>query len=365
MNTPQEFAPLLTGLRRLADRHFTGGAAMVTLTRTRGSTFRRPGARMLVGGDGHVVRGLSGGCPEQDIVARAQRVIAEGRPEIVRYNADYGLDALIEMGCGGELEVLIEPIEDSDDLGFVDTVERCLSTRTPGLLATAFARNGRCLVPRPRRLVWAENFASDGFGDPALSQAVLALGLANPTNRAVVERIDTADGVIDVLIERLQPPHALLLIGVSAAALALARIGETLGWAITLVDHRAEAPPPELPASARWLTATPAQLMQQLQTDHHSSAVVMTHNLDRDIAYLQALRAAPLAYLGAIGSRARSAKLQAGCGLTAPQLRAPAGLDLGSETPEEIAVAIAAEILAVAAGRNGGMLSATDRPIHD
>lgn len=364
MNTPQEFAPLLAGLRRLADRNFAGGAAMATLTRTRGSTFRRPGARMLVGGDGHVVRGLSGGCPEQDIVARAQRVIAAGQPEIVRYNAEYGLDALIEMGCGGELEVLIEPIAGPDDLRFVDAVERCLSTRTPGLLATAFARDGHCIAPRPRRLVWAEGIASDGFDDPLLSEAVLAQGLAGYTNRAVVERIDTADGVIDVLIEKLQPPHALLLIGVSAAALALARIGETLGWAITLVNHRAEAPPPELPASARWMTAAPAQLMQQLRTDRHSSAVVMTHNLDRDIAYLQALREAPLAYLGAIGSRARSAKLRAGSGLAAPQLRAPAGLDLGSETPEEIALAIAAEILAVAAGRDGGMLSATDRPIH-
>ena len=362
MNTPQEYAPLLAGLRRLADLNFAGGAAMATLTRTRGSTFRRPGARMLIGGDGHVVRGLSGGCPEQDIIARAQRVIAAGRPEIVRYNAEYGLDALIEMGCGGELEVLIEPITGPADLAFMDAVEHCFSTRRPGLLATVFARDGHCIAPRPRRLVRAEGLAHDDLDDPALSAAVLARG---PARRAAVEHIDTADGVIDVLIERLEPPHALLLIGVSAAALALARIGETLGWAITMVDHRAEAPPPELPAGARWLSASPAQLMQQLQADRHSSAVVMTHNLDRDIAYLQALRDAPLGYLGAIGSRARSAKLKAGSGLAAPQLRAPAGLDLGSETPEEIALAIAAEILAVAAGRDGGMLSATDRPIHD
>ena len=190
MNTPQEFAPLLAGLRRLADLNFAGGAAMATLTRTRGSTFRRPGARMLIGGDGHVVRGLSGGCPEQDIIARAQRVIAAGRPEIVRYNAEYGLDALIEMGCGGELEVLIEPITGPADLAFMDAVEHCFSTRRPGLLATVFARDGHCIAPRPRRLVRAEGLAHDDLDDPALSAAVLALG---PARRAAVEHIDTAE----------------------------------------------------------------------------------------------------------------------------------------------------------------------------
>lgn len=366
MNTPQEFADLLAGLRRLEANGFAGGAALATLTRTRGPTFRRPGARMLVCGDGLIVRGLSGGCPEADIIARSREVIAEGRARIVRYDREHGLDALMELGCGGELEVLIEPLSSADDLRFVAPVEHCLNSRTPGFLATVFARGGECLSPRPRRLVWADGTLNDNIGDATLSAAIVAKGsLANGDLRPVVERIDTEAGSTDVLIERLQAPHALVLIGAGAGAVALARIATQLGWVTTLVDHRSDtAAPPGLPAAARFVAAGPQVLTQRVALDRRSSVVVMTHNLERDIDYLLVLRDAPLAYLGAIGSRSRVAKLFAATGLASPRLRAPAGLDLGSETPEEIALAIAAEILAVTTGHGGGVLSAASGPIH-
>ena len=365
MNTPQEFADLLAGLRRLEASGFAGGAALATLTRTRGATFRRPGARMLVCGDGVVVRGLSGGCPEADIIARAKEVIAADQPRIVRYDREHGLDALLELGCGGELEVLIEPLNGAADLRFVAPVEHCLTTRTPGFLATAFALDGRCLAPRPRRLVWNGEVLNDDFADVALSSAVIAVAGSNHHARVAVERIATDTGATDVLIEKLVPPQALILIGTSAAALALARMATQLGWLTTLVDHRGDqGAPAGMPAAVRFVNATAATLTAKIPLDGRSSVVVMTHNLERDIEYLDALRSAPLAYLGAIGSRERTAKLQQATGLTAPQLRAPAGLDLGSETPEEIALAIAAEILAVTTGHSGGVLSALSSPIH-
>src|ERR1700756_5637909 len=155
MNTPQEFETLLQGFRKLEGQGFAGGAALATLTRTNGSTFRRAGARMLVCGDGSVVRGLSGGCPEADIIARSHEVIAAGTARIVRYDRENGLDALIELGCGGELEVLIEPLGGSADLAFVSAVERCISARAPGFLATAYTNEGGVIGPRPRRLVWS------------------------------------------------------------------------------------------------------------------------------------------------------------------------------------------------------------------
>src|SRR5215469_15879091 len=104
MNSAHELNTLVAALR---DLHRAGAskAALATLTRTRGSTFRRPGTRMLVYGDGRVVCELSGGCPQRDIVARALEVIDSGTPRLVTYNAESGLDVLLEMGCGGELEV--------------------------------------------------------------------------------------------------------------------------------------------------------------------------------------------------------------------------------------------------------------------
>jgi xanthine/CO dehydrogenase XdhC/CoxF family maturation factor len=364
MNTPQEFEPLLQGLRRLESSNFAGGAALATLTRTQGSTFRRAGARMLVCGDGSVVRGLSGGCPEADIIARAHEVIAAGTSRIVRYDRENGLDALIELGCGGELEVLIEPLGSSADLGFVGAVERCLGTRGSGFLATAYSRDGRVLGPRPRRLVWSGQVLHDEFGDAAFNEALVARA-ASVNGRPQVEGFDTAAGSMNVLIETLLPPFALALVGVNAAALALARIGRSLGWDVSLVDHREGAPPPAgLAEGVRCLRARPDQLIRSLSLDPRSFAVVMTHNLERDIDYLRALLPAPLAYLGAIGSRQRADKLLRGCEAAPPRVRAPAGLDLGSETPEEIALAIAAEILAVTTGRAAAPLSATAGPIH-
>jgi len=364
MNTPQEFEPLLQGFRRLEGNAFAGGAALATLTRTQGSTFRRAGARMLVCGDGSVVRGLSGGCPEADIIARSHEVIAAGTARIVRYDRENGLDALIELGCGGELEVLIEPVSGRADLGFVGAVERCLGSRTPGFLATAFAREGRVLGPRPRRLVWSAQTLHDEFGDATLREALIArAGAVN--GRPQVQGFDTAQGTMEVLIETLLPPWAIVLVGVNAASLALARIGRGLGWEVSLVDPREGAEAPAgLAEGARLVQAQPGGLASRVSLDARSFAVVMTHNLERDIEYLRALLPAPLAYLGAIGSRQRAQKLLRGADAAAPRVRAPAGLDLGSETPEEIALAIAAEILAVTTGRGGTPLSASTGPIH-
>jgi xanthine/CO dehydrogenase XdhC/CoxF family maturation factor len=365
MNTPQEFHALLEGFRRLEQRRFEGGAALATLTRTRGSTFRRAGARMLVCGDGTVVRGLSGGCPEADIIARAHEVIAGGQSRIVRYDREQGQDLLIEIGCGGELEVLIEPLAGSGDLRFVGEVERCLAARSSGVLATAYTRDGACLLPRPRRLVWSGRTVLDELDDPGLSAAVLERARADWNGRPQVQPLQSAAGITEVLFEALLPPFSAVLIGVNAASLALARIGLGLGWEVSLVDHRADAPrPPELPAGAGWLCLSAAQLPQRVFLDARSFAVVMTHNLERDIEYLQALAAAPLAYLGAIGSRQRVQKLIAACGAAASRLRAPAGLDIGAETPEEIALAIASEIVATSNGRAGIALSAGEGPIH-
>lgn len=367
MNTPQEFAELLRALRRLQADGFAGGAALATITRTRGSTFRRPGARMLVCGDGTVVRGLSGGCPERDIILRAQRVIAAGVPEIARYDRESGFDVLVEMGCGGELEVLIEPTAAAADLAFIDAIERFAGDRTAGYLATVFACDGACIAPRPRRLVWTDDaIVHDGVFDSALSAALRA---AVPTGngaaaRASAQRFASAAGSVDVLIELLQPPPAIVLVGINATSLALARLAVQLGWSTTLVDHREEASSSPPPAAANLVVAAPDLLRERVALDRHTSVVVMTHNIERDLAYLGVLRDAPIAYLGAIGSRERAARMHASTGLPPSQLRAPAGLDIGSETPEEIALAIAAEIVAAGAGRDGRPLSLADRPIH-
>ena len=365
MNTPQEFAPLLAGIRRLEAHGFAGGAALATLTRTRGSTFRRPGARMLVCGDGTVVRGLSGGCPEADIVLRAARVIADDRPELAHYNADSIFDPMVGTGCGGDIEVLIEPLSCCADVAFLDVVERCLDARKTGLLATVYARDGKCLSPRPQRFIWTDD-ASAGGGDGALAELIRERASANGNGSPpAVHEIETDGGTVHVLIEHLEPPHLLVLIGISAVSLALARFAVQLGWITTLVDHRRDRERPvDVPDGVRCVALPPEALVSGVRLDRRTSVVVMTHRLETDIAYLAALRDTSVDYLGAIGSRSRAAHIHEATGLGVERLRAPAGLDVGSETPEEIALAIAAEIVAATHGRRGGVLSAVDSPIH-
>lgn len=347
MNTPQEFAALLAALRDLPLQR--PDAALVTLTRTLGSTFRRAGARMLVHGDGRIVRGLSAGCPEQDIAARAREAIIAGEARVLRYDREHGHDVMIEMGCGGEIEVLVEPVRSAGDWAFAERVAAVLDARNTGVLATLFRVDGACL-PQSRHWMFSASVLCDEFEDAGLSAALAAhLQRVPASGKPYVVTLPCRSGLAELFIDPLQPPCAAVLIGNNASATALARLLGQLGWVVHALDPR------QVP---------PAKVGGDFRLDARSFAVVMTHNLEQDIAYLRALRDAPLAYLGAVGARKRAAKLMEATGLTPDRLRAPAGLDIGSETPEEIALAIAAEMLSVANGTAGGMLSATREPIH-
>jgi xanthine dehydrogenase accessory factor len=362
MNSAHELNTLIAALRRLHHED-SPKAALATLTRTRGSTFRRAGTRMLVLGDGRVVCELSGGCPQRDIVARALEVIANDAPRLVRYNAESGLDVLIEMGCGGELEVLIEPLLRMHDTDFIDTLSRSLEQRQTIHLATLFAIDQT--VTLPRRLVWnAQGVLHDSLQDPALATSIITSTPAT-MRRATALNLPSALGEADVLIEAIAPPHALFVIGSSAAARALLPLAQALGWHTTLVDSdAARLQAADLPRALKTICAAPAALPAALPLDAHSSVVVMTHNLEHDIAYLKALKHAPAAYIGALGSRERVARMRQDPSLDGLHLHAPAGLDIGSETPEEIALAIAAEIMAVINQRNGGSLRNNNGTIH-
>lgn len=363
MNSAHELGTLIAALRSL-HREASPQAAMATLTRTRGSTFRRPGTRMLVLGDGRVVCELSGGCPQRDIVVRAREVIASGVPRLVQYNAESGLDVLIEMGCGGELEVFIEPLLTAHDTDFIDTLSRCLDERMDIRMATLFAIDHTPIMAG--RLVWnAQSVLHDSVHDTVLSQAIIAHAPASGARRTATLSIPSTRGMADVLIENISPPHALVVIGSSAAARALLPLASALGWQTTLVDSDpARLQATDLPDGLNTVCATPTNLAAALRLDAHSSVVVMTHNLEHDMAYLQALKDAPVAYIGALGSRDRVARMRDNHSLAGLHLHAPAGLDIGSETPEEIALAIAAEIMAVVNRRHGGSLRNNDGAIH-
>jgi xanthine dehydrogenase accessory factor len=363
MSVSAELDQLLDALHQtLADG---STAALATLVRTRGSTFRRAGTAMLVHADGRVVCALSGGCPQRDIVHRARDVIRDERATLARYDPEHGLDVMMEMGCEGELEVLIEPLAAQLEHDWVARLRSWRGQRREGVLATAYSGPGGAILPHPRRLLWSGAVLHDALRDNLLREQLEAC-LQQPPARTTVVTLRGSEGPVGILLQPLSPRYRLLLIGSHSGAQALARVGLQLGWQVTVVDADSEALAcSEMPEAVHRLAAGPDALRKQLHADRYSAAVVMTHHLYRDIEYLNALADAPLAYLGALGSRQRAARMQQATGLDATRLRAPAGLDIGSETPQEIAVAVAAEIMAQMHRREGRALSAHDGPIHD
>ena len=354
MSSAAEWRALIDAIGDLPDGAPT--AALATLVRTRGPTFRHAGTRMLVHADGRIVCELSGGCPQRDIVERARTVIRDGKPMRVAYNAESGLDVLMEMGCGGELEVLIEAVERNDAMTWLAPLETCLHERRSATLATWFVRDGATIVPR-RAL-------DDGANTAACDTLRAALARTRPDHAGVIA-VSSAGGHDEVLLEPLQPPHALVVIGSNATSHALLRFAGTLGWQTVLVDNDPRRfDVPNLPTGTITSCVEPNALRHAVAFDPRTSVVVMTHNLARDTACLRALEDVPLAYVGALSSRERAALLRAGLEAPGWALHAPAGLDVGANTPEEIALSIAAEILAVQRAREGGPLRTGAGVIH-
>ncbi|MBX6421265.1 MAG: XdhC family protein [Nevskia sp.] len=366
MRTHRDVFELLAAADRDGERLFAPRAALATITRTVGATFRRPGSRMLVGGDGSRVRGLSGGCPEADIATRARRVIETGVADLVRYDREYGLDALLELGCGGELEVLIEPVADRDSLGFLDLATQCWWQRREGWLATVYARDGACL-PQPRRALWQDGWKLDQLGAPAvLAQLVAQAKQKLGTALCAHVQLDTPQGRLDALLEAIRPPVRLLIAGINPVAVTLANLAERFGWNATLVHHADEIP--AAAADQPLLHAPPETVATRAACDARTYCAVMTHNLERDIAYAGALLATPAPYIGVLGSRRRSAALLARLREEGHEpdgrVFAPAGLDIGSEDPDEIALSLLAQMKAFESRKSGAPLAAIDTPIH-
>lgn len=363
MNVTQEFDSIYRAALTLDLTRDATDAALVTITETRGSTFRRAGASMLVMRGGHLISELAGGCPQQDIVLRARQVMDSGEPALVGYNPKSNYDVMLETGCGGELKVLIEPLRSGKDIEFLEAIAKLRLLRQAGTLTTVYGVNDTALSPRPQRLLLGEGVRWTNIDDAALKVRVAAAVSSTDGNAKTNHRqIPLKGNIYDLFFESLQVPHVLVIVGDGLVARRLAELSLQLGWDTILVDPSQAMP--NLPDGARHLIASPSFLSTQPFLDSSASVVVMTHRLERDMAYLSMLLQTPVSYLGMIGSRQRAAQARLAFPGTEGRLHMPAGLDIGSETPQEIALAIAAEILATRNARDGGALTYSQHPIH-
>lgn len=353
-----------------------GCAALATVVKVEGSAYRRPGARMLVSPDGRRIGAISGGCLEADVVLRAQQVIATGKWDYVLYDTRTANgDILFELGCKGAVGVLIERIDTPDVCDSLEFLSAFVGKRGQGAIATVFRVTGDCPVRVGERFLQHEQ--RTGYGNLTASCIAEALqqecGQAIQSGHAQTISYSFPSGCAEVLIESVQSPLSLLVCGAGQDAIPLVQMARLLGWQVTVLDHRPSLLTSErFPGAETVLITQPLHLSSHCTPDARTAVVLMTHSYIHDLLWLQYLLPLPCLYIGLLGSRTRAAQLredlrQEGAVLDPgwlSRLHSPVGLDIGSETSEEIALAVLAEIQAVLNDREGGFLRERQGAIH-
>lgn len=280
-----ELDSILIALRKALDEGMRG--VLVTVVRTEGSTYRRPGARVVITETGEATGAISGGCLERDLAERIRPWLVEMTPRMVRYDSTRADDLVfgLGLGCRGILDLLVEPFD---------------AEHVPGL--SAFRWNGR---------------------DPVAWTTALPDG--------------------GEFVEVIRPQRAVVVFGGGPDVEPLVRLGGQVGWRVEVVTTR-----------------------DPVDLSGYDAAVVMTHNFPRDAEILPRLLASPVAYIGLLGPKSRGDELLAETGAVPDaRIHSPVGLDIGGETPAEIALSIVAEVQAVLNRRSAKALRDLNAPIHD
>ena len=340
--------------------------ATATIVGIGGSSPRELGALLAVNEHGEFAGSLSGGCVDGTVVEEAMAVIASGAVRLLRYTANDGDPFSVGLTCGGELDVYVERVD-----AFFDDVAQALAHETPLAVAVRLDPAGI-----GRRLIVDATGRRGTLGSPGLDYAVGA-ELEARTESGNVERRHYGElgeplGTEAAIFVRTFGPRArMVLAGAVDFARPLARLGTMLGYRVTVVDARsAFATRDRFPDADEIVVMWPDAYLEANPLGADAVCVVLTHEEKFDIPLLVNALRSPAAYIGAMGSRSTHAKRMAqlrAAGLSDAEiarLASPVGLDLGGRTPEETAISIVAEIVALRHNRGGGRLTEGSRALH-
>ncbi|MDB5010971.1 MAG: alanine dehydrogenase [Mucilaginibacter sp.] len=342
--------------------------ALATVVHVEGSSYRRAGARMLITDDGQLTGAISGGCLEGDALRKARLVMAQNKSMLVTYDTTDDDDAKfgVGLGCNGIIHILIEPILTNSQYNPIALFKLFLSKRQPVVLVTLFTLNDKQAAQPGTCLLLNENEELYGiFPDVTIKDALLADAKDVLKNGNSVTKTYLYGDKFTCFIELLQPTVSLIIFGAGNDAIPLVELAAILGWHVTLIDGRANyAVPARFPLAKRIIIAKPEQAPGQIVLDNRTVILLMTHNYNYDMAVLKQLLPLELPYVAALGPKKRLQRMldelkEEGSDLTPEQLKSiygPAGLDIGSETSDEIALSILAEMQAVLKKRNGASL---------
>jgi xanthine dehydrogenase accessory factor len=333
--------------------------ALATVVLVEGSSYRRAGARMLVTEDGQLTGAISGGCLEGDALRKARLAMTQNKPMLVTYDTTDDDDAKfgVGLGCNGIIHILIEPIFPENENSPINLFKRFLSKREPVVLITLFLLNNRqASQPGTCLLMTADEYTQGSIPDDEIKDVLFADAKDVLKNGNSVTKTYVYGNGYTCFIELLQPAVSLIIFGAGNDAIPMVQLASVLGWHVTLVDGRANYAVPERFALAKKIIISkPDQALSQIIFDERTVVVLMTHNYNYDMAMLRRLLPLQLPYVASLGPKKRLQRMldelqDEAMNITPEQLKSiygPAGIDIGSENSDEIALSIIAEIQAV------------------
>jgi xanthine dehydrogenase accessory factor len=341
------------------DRHCNDESlVLVSLLATEGSTYRKPGALMLISGDNAYEGMISGGCLEGDLLHHADEVFISGDPKAVTYDMHAG-DELVwgmGLGCDGVIHLLLQKLDRERDFPVLEFIRDSLIAREPILIALVGESNRPDL---PLATLALKNRRALTFGNEVLINQCErhTKGTWPEWRHKIVEENGCSISLINI-----QPRPRILLCGAGPDAVPVAGQITNLGWECFVTDHRpAFARAERFPENCRVTLMRPEKLHDEIDLTQVDAAVIMSHHLENDAAYLQQLTsqagASALRYIGVLGPTTRRDRLREMANCTDELVYGPVGLDIGAELPESIALSILAEIHAVLNGRDGQSLT--------
>ncbi|MFJ9344914.1 XdhC family protein [Streptomyces sp. NPDC101237] len=351
--------------------------AVATVVSVGGSAPRPPGAALAVDGAGTAVGSVSGGCVEGAVYDLCVQALQDGRPVVERFGYSDEDAFAVGLTCGGEIEVLVTPVtRDAPDRRTYEAALRAAARGEPVALARVVRGPAELLgtavhAPDEDRPAPAHATAASLPTERVTAEALATLAAGGTRTVEISEDGSHCPGGLTLFVETRLPPPRMIVFGAIDFASALVRAGKLLGYRVTVCDARPVfATRARFPEADEVVVDWPDRYLRSTRTDPRTVLCVLTHDAKFDVPLLAAALRMPVAYVGAMGSRRTHADREdrlraAGLGdAELARLRSPIGLDLGARTPEETAMSIAAEIVAIRRGGTGAPLTGTGTPIH-
>ena len=345
--------------------------ALAQVVRVEGSSYRREGARMIVFESGTFEGGISGGCLEGDALKRSQLAILKQEPSIITYDTSKEMEIGIGLGCNGIIDVLLTPI--TDDAENIKILEKCISQRRTHIIVTitesnladeAFKLGRSFYYDTDKKMI--EGLASSEIKNYIVDKIEQVLEQSSSKSFAFKSKED----LLHFHIELIPAQYHLAIYGDNYDVYPLIQIAGLLDWEISLVGNIQKLKKEHLKFVKN---IYPKNLQDRPKIDERTAVILMAHDFKTDIENLKTTILSDAPYIASLGPKKRFEKMknkfvEMGCPLNDQNLlriHAPCGLEIGADSPEEIALSICSEIISSFTGKEGGMLRKKMDPIHD